>query len=313
MARRLIWLALALMAVSALFMGWALRDPYGIILSLRGVRLGALLLVGASAGAATVVFQTVIGNRLLTPGIVGFDALFILIQTLLVVALGAIGYATLPGLPKFLLEAACLAVAAMTLFGLVLRAGATDMTRLVLTGVILGVLMRGLSGFVQRILDPSEFAILQGASFASFAAPQPTQLGVSALLFLSAFGASLRIAPRLDVATLGRTHALTLGLEHDRLILAALGIVAALVATSTALVGPVTFLGLLASSLAAALLPSWRHSVLIPAAAMLGALILVAGQFVFERLLGLQSTLAVIVEFLGGLVFLALVLRKRPL
>lgn len=311
--RRLFWLVAALAAASLLFLGWGLRSPYGLILSLRGARLGALLLVGASAGAATVVFQTVIGNRLLTPGIVGFDALFILIQTLLVMTLGGIGYATLPGLPKFLLEAAILAVAAMTLFGFVLRASAVDMTRLVLTGVILGILMRGLTGFMQRILDPSEFAIVQGAGFASFAAPEPAQLAIATLLSLLALAASLKIAPLLDVAALGRTRALILGVAHDRLVLAALGIVAALVATATALVGPITFLGLLAASLSAALLPTWRHAILIPAAAVLGALILVTGQFAFERLLGLQSTLAVIVEFLGGLVFLALVLRKRPL
>jgi len=44
---------------------------------------------------------------------------------------------------------------------------------------------------------------------------------------------------------------------------------------------------------------------------MTGALILVAGQFLFERLLGQQSALEVVVEFFGGLVFLGLVLRRR--
>lgn len=311
--RRLIWLALAVLIASALFLCWNLRSPYGFILSLRGAKLAALLLVGASAGAATVIFQTIVGNRLLTPGIVGFDAMFVLIQTLLVLSLGGIGYATLPALPKFLIEAACLSGAAMALFGSVLRLGATDMTRLVLTGVILGLLMRGLTGFFQRILDPSEFAIVQGASFASFNAPDPARLVIAAPLFLLALAAAMRMAPMLDVAALGRMQARTLGLDFDRLALISLGIVAALVATSTALVGPITFLGLLAASLGSALLPTWRHAILIPAAALLGALILVAGQFVFERLLALQSTLAVIVEFLGGLVFLALVLRKpRP-
>lgn len=311
--RRLILLVAALLAVSALYLCWGLRSPYPFILSLRGGRLASLLLVGASAGAATVVFQTIVGNRLLTPGIVGFDAMFVLIQTTLVLVLGGAGYATLPAFPQFLIEAACLAGAATILFGAVLRHGAADMTRLVLTGVILGLLMRGLTGFMQRILDPSEFAIVQGASFASFASVDPRQLAVAAPLFLLAIAASLRLAPLLDVAALGRSHARSLGVDHDRLARMSLAVTAALVATSTALVGPVTFLGLLAAGLAAALLPDWRHAVLIPAAAMLGALVLVLGQFLFERLLGLQSTLAVIVEFLGGLVFLVLVLRKRPL
>lgn len=310
--RRLILLALALLAVSALFLGWGLRSPYGFILSLRGIKLGALLLVGGAVGAATVVFQTIVGNRLLTPGIVGFDAMFVMIQTLLVLTLGGIGYATLPPLPLFLTEAGCLVLAAMLLFGSVLRLGAEDMTRLVLTGVILGILLRGLTGFVQRILDPSEFAVVQGASFASFGTIDPAQLAIASPLFLLATVACLRMAPMLDVAALGRDRARSLGIDHDRLTLVALAIVAALVATSTALAGPLTFLGLLAASLGRALLPGWRHSRSIPAAAMVGAMILVSGQFLFERILGLQSTLAVIVEFLGGLVFLFLVLKRRP-
>lgn len=311
--RRLIWLMLALVAASVLFLAWGLRSPYGFILSLRAVKLGALLLVGAAVGASTVVFQTIVGNRLLTPGIVGFDAMFVMIQTLLVLTLGGIGYATLPPLPLFLIEAGCLVLAAILLFGTVLRLGAEDMTRLVLTGVILGILLRGLTGFVQRILDPSEYAIVQGASFASFGNVDALQLAIAAPLFLLAITACLHIAPMLDVAALGRDRARSLGIDHDRLSLVALIIVALLVATATALAGPITFLGLLAASLAAASLPGWRHSRLIPAAGLLGALILVSGQFIFERVLGLQSTLAVIVEFAGGLLFLSLVLRKRPI
>ncbi|TRW97747.1 iron chelate uptake ABC transporter family permease subunit [Paracoccus sp. M683] len=311
--RRAIWLLLALLLASALYLAWGLRQPYGFILSLRGTRLAALALVGASVGAATVVFQTIVGNRLLTPGIVGVDAMFVLIQTTLILTLGGIGYTALPALPKFLIEAGCLAGAAMILFGAVLRAGAADMTRLVLTGVILGILLRGLTGFMQRILDPSEFAIAQASSVASFNAIDPVQLAIAAPLFAVALVFCLRLAPVLDVAALGRTHARALGVDHDRLVLLALALVASLVAISTALAGPITFLGLLAASLGGAMLPNWRHALLIPVAALTGALILVAGQFVFERLLGLQSTLAVIVEFLGGLVFLALVLKRRPI
>ena len=309
--RRLMWLGLALGLACALYLIWGLAGPTGYILTLRGTRLAGLLLVGASLGAATVIFQTLVGNRLLTPGIAGFDALFVLIQTTLILTLGGIGYTALPALPKFLIEAGCLSGAAMLLFGTVLRAGSGDMTRLVLTGVIFGVMMRGLTSFMQRILDPSEFAVAQFSSFASFSRVDPTQLALAAPVFGVALIAALRLAPALDVASLGRRAALTLGVDHDRLTLAGLAIVAVLVAISTALAGPVTFLGLLASSLAAAMLPVWRHRLLIPAAAALGGLILTSGQFLFERVLGLQSTLAVIVEFAGGLLFLFLVLKRR--
>ena len=309
--RRVLWLGLALLVLCGAFLAWQLRQPVGFILGLRAAKLGALVCVGAATGAATVLFQTVAGNRLLTPGLVGFDALFVLMQTLLVLLLGGIGAAAIPAGPRFLMEVAALGVASVALFGLLLRRDARDITRMILTGIILGVLLRGLSSMVQRLMDPSDFAVVQQAMFASFGRVDPQQLTFSAVVLLAAMAVALRMAPALDVAGLGRDTARGLGLNHDRVVMTALLLMAAMVSVSTALVGPITFLGLLTASLARQLTGSHRHAVLLPAAAILGALILVAGQFLFERLLGSQSALAVIVEFFGGLVFLFLVLKRR--
>lgn len=304
----LLWLGLGLLCAG--FLAWQLRAPHGVILELRGLKLAALICVGAATGAATVLFQTIAMNRLLTPGIVGFDALFVLMQTLLVVTLGGVGLALIPGMLRFVLETVVLMGAATLLFGLLLRQSAADVTRMILTGVILGVMLRGLASMVQRLLDPSEFAVVQQAMFASFGRVDAGQLGVAAMCLLAALALSLRMAPALDVAGLGRGTARGLGLDHDRVVIVTLMLIAVMVSVSTALVGPITFLGLLAASLARQVADTYRHAVLIPAAALIGAIILVAGQFVFERLLRQQSALAVVVEFLGGLLFLALVLRK---
>ncbi|MBS8227731.1 iron chelate uptake ABC transporter family permease subunit [Vannielia litorea] len=312
-ARRLLPLALGLAALSALFLGWSLRAPVEFILTLRATKLAALVVVGAAIGAATVIFQTITANRLLTPGIVGFDALFVFLQTGAVLFFGSAETSTLPTTLRFGLEAGCLVLAALALFGLLLRRGAGDILRVVLTGVILGIFLRGLTAFAQRLLDPSEFAIVQQLTFASFNAVDRATLAIATVLLGLALAAALALAPRLDAVALGRQTARSIGLHHDRVVLAALALVALLVALSTALVGPVTFLGLIAASLAYRATGAWRHVVLIPAAALIGAAILVGGQFIFERLLGLQSTLAVVVEFLGGLLFLILLLRRsRP-
>ncbi|SPJ25300.1 iron chelate uptake ABC transporter family permease subunit [Palleronia abyssalis] len=307
---RLLFLSLGLGCFTLLFLGWHLRTPVGLILSLRAEKLAALVLVGAAVGNATVLFQTAAQNRLITPGIVGFDALFVFLQTMLVLILGGAGYSGLSPLPKFAVETGCLVLAATALFAALLRKGAEDVLRMILTGVILGVLLRGLSGFAQRILEPSEFAVVQQASIASFGAVDARLLPIAGAALVIAMALSWRLSPRLDVAALGRTKAQTLGLPFDRTILAGLSLVSVMVAVATALVGPVTFLGLLAANLAYRLTDTHRHAVLIPAAAMIGATILIAGQFAFERVLGLQSSLSVVVEFAGGLLFLALVLRR---
>lgn len=307
--RRLIWLGGAALLLAGLFLFWQLRGPVGFILSLRGVKLAALILVGAAGGVSTVLFQTVIGNRLLTPGIVGFDSLYIFLQTTLVMGLGGFAYTQLPAL-GLLLDIALMAGVTILLFWVLLRHGAQDLTKMVLTGVILGILLRGLAEFAQRLLDPSEFSIVQQVSFARFGSVDQGQLLLSGMLLLAVMLLAMRMAAALDVVALGRPMARSLGLGYDRLVLLVLAMIAVLVSVSTALAGPLSFLGLLAASLAREVIPQHRHRLLLPAAALVGAGIMIGGQFVFERLLGQQSTIGVVVEFLGGLLFILLVIRR---
>lgn len=302
-------LAAALLTACAAYLLWELRAPAGFILGIRAERLWSLVLVGAAIGAGTVTFQTVTGNRILTPSIMGFDALFVLVQTTGVFVLGAAGYAATIGPAKFLADTGVMMAASVALFALLLGRGRHDLHRMILVGVVMGLFFRSLTGLMQRLIDPSEFGVVQGAMFASFAPPAPGLLPLATLFMLPVLGLLIWLAPRLDVVALGRGPAVGLGLNYDRMVLLLLALVAVLVSVSTALVGPVTFLGLLVASLAHALVPGHRHACLLPAAMGIAALILVAGQTVFERLLHLQSTLAVIVEFTGGLLFLVLVLR----
>ena len=134
-------MALLLAALSAVWMLQGLGGGNrGFILGLRGTKLAALITVATAIGVATILFQTVAANRVLTPSIMGFDALYVLLQTALVVALGGAGLTALPAGPKFLAEIAVMTALAALLFGTLLLRGARDLPRMILTGVILGVL-----------------------------------------------------------------------------------------------------------------------------------------------------------------------------
>lgn len=311
MDRRIAALTLALVVACGAYLFWGLGPRWQFILGLRAPKLVGMLLVGASIAVATMVFQTVCRNRVLTPQIMGFDALYILMQTALVAGIGVSGYAGLSIAAKFGIEVTIMTLAALLLFGTLLGRGTQDIARLVLTGVILGVLFRSLSTFLARIIDPNAFAIVQAASYASFSAIEPNLLPVTGVLCLGAIGAALWLSPRLDVLALGRPIAVSLGLAHDRLVVMALVIVAVLVSIATALVGPVAFFGLLVSGLAHELAGSVRHARLLPMAILVATLMLVIGQTIFERIFGLQSTLSVVIEFAGGVFFLWLLLKGR--
>src|SRR3954447_11807585 len=85
----LIVLATLTVAAIVLFMTLDARGKWSFVLTFRGTKVAAMVLVGYSIAVSTVLFQTVSNNRILTPSIMGFDFLYRLIQTSLVFFLGA--------------------------------------------------------------------------------------------------------------------------------------------------------------------------------------------------------------------------------
>ncbi|WP_425375086.1 iron chelate uptake ABC transporter family permease subunit [Methylobacterium nonmethylotrophicum] len=297
-------LALAAAGVVVAFMTIGANGRWGFVLPFRGTKVASLLLVAGAVATATVLFQTVSGNRILTPAIMGFDALYRLIQTGFVVVVGAGGFGD-PRL-RFLVETGAMMLFALLLYRWLLDRSGRGLHVLLLVGVICGVLFRSLSQVLQRMLDPNQFVVLQTSFFANFNAVRPDLLGLAALVLLAAGIGVWRLLPRLDVLLLGRETAIALGVDHRRTLSRVLVLVAVLVSVSTALVGPVTFLGLLVAHLAYRVMPTYRHAVVLPAAALIAAIALVGGQLVLERVFAMNAALSIVIEFLGGLTLLVL-------
>ena len=293
-----------------LFMTLGARGNWDFILAFRGGKLMTMMTIAIAIGQSTIIFQTLSGNRILTPSIMGFDALYLMIQSALVLTIGSLAYASLGSFVKFAAETLVMTGAALILFRLVLR-DASDISRMILTGLILGVLFRSLTSMVNRIIDPNEFSIIQQVSFAQFNAMNQ-DLTIIALVITLACTLWLWSRHReLDVIALGREHAINLGIDHDRSTRQLLIVVALLGSVSTALVGPIVFFGLLVSAVTYQIAGTWRHAVLIPVASLLSAIILIFSQTVFERVLHLSASVSVVIEGLGGLVFLYLILKRR--
>lgn len=295
----------------AAFMTLGARGNWDFILPFRGMKLLALVTIATAVALSTMVFQTLTANRILTPSIMGFDALYLMLQTGLVFFLGGFGFATLDPTLKFTLETALMLTAALILFGTVLR-NAADLSRMVLTGLILGVFFRSLTALINRLIDPSEFSVVQQASFARFNAVNADLTWIATGITLAVFLWLMRQHRALDVISLGREAAINLGVDHDRATKRLLVAIALLVSVSTALVGPIVFFGLLVSALTHRIIGTWRHAALLPASALIAATVLIASQTLFERALRLQTSVSVVIEALGGLVFLFLILHRRP-
>ncbi|QOL81257.1 iron chelate uptake ABC transporter family permease subunit [Pseudooceanicola spongiae] len=316
MAKRLILLSTLLLIACAIYIGLGAEGAWSFLLPYRATKLASMLLVGVGLSVATVLFQTITANRILTPSVMGFDALYVMVLTLLVHVLGGVGYASLPAALLFAMNVAGMTALGMLLFGLLQKGARGDIMRLVLTGLILGILLRSVTEFLQRMIDPAEFQMVQSVSFARFTQVEPSLLLLSALVTLPALALAWRMRTRLDVLALGDATATGLGENPKRGQAQALVLICILVAASTALVGPMSggggsFFGLIVTALAHVITPSERHRILLPSAALTGCIILVGGQTVMERLLDLTTPLTVVIELIGGILFLVLLVKRK--
>lgn len=292
------------------FLTLNITGDLAFVMSLRLPKVLGMVMVGWATGVATVAFQTVTHNRLLTPSIMGLDALYVFLQTMLVLVLGVGFAATLGAVGIFSITVTLLMLGTLGLIALLFGKKRRSVHVLVLAGLVLGAVLRSASTLLQRIMDPSSYLVLQGQLFATFTLITPELLWIATAVILVVSAWLLWQSPTLDVMLLGHDTAVSLGVRYDsfvrRIILAA----TLLVALSTALVGPITFLGLIVAALAHLVAGTAKHRHLMPMAGLLGALLLVGGQAILEHGLGMATVLSVIIEFAGGIVFIWLVVRS---
>ncbi|MFI6284022.1 iron chelate uptake ABC transporter family permease subunit [Streptomyces sp. NPDC051018] len=275
--------------------------------------LGTMTVVAFAQAVGTVVFQTITHNRILTPSIMGFDSVYILVQTLMVSVFGGSVLAVTDGLPKLVTQTLLMVCFTMLLFRWLFSGRNGSLHVMLLVGVVLGLAFGSVSDFLQRLLSPAEYDVLSARLFGRLSSAEAAYLPLAAGVCLIAGAVVWRRRYRLDALLLGRDTATNLGIDHKRELTVMLLLVSLLVAMSTALAGPMTFFGFVTAMLAYQMSGTHRHIVVLPMAFLIGLLTLVGGQFILENLFYASGMLTVVIEFLGGAVFLVHLLRKGTL
>lgn len=311
--RRLVVLGAILLLVIAAFLFLMVRGSYSFAVPRRATMLGAMAVAAFAQGVGTVVFHTVTQNRILTPSIMGFDSMYVLMQTLLVWFFGGAAIAATDGLPKLLAQTALMVGLATILYRWLFSGRFASLYLLLLVGVVLGMAFDSLATFMQRLLDPTDYDMLSVRLFGRLSSVDGTYLPL-AFAVCGVIGVILwRRRYVLDALLLGRESATSIGVDYKRELTLMLILIAVLVAFSTALVGPMTFFGFMVASIAYQVAGSHRHGYVMPMAFLLGMLTLVAGQFVLQHVFYAAGFLTVIIEFVGGGLFLFFLLRKGKL
>lgn len=270
----------------------------------------AIILVSYSVGYSSLTFQTVTNNHILTPSVMGLDSLYMFIQTIIVFFFGQRSITMMTGNSNFMLSLVIMVVASTLLFLILFRGEKSNVHFLVLTGMVMGSFFGGLSTFMQVILDPNEFDLVAGKMFASFNNINTKLLGICIVITIITLIVTLRDLPYLDVLSLGVENAINLGVDYKKLVLKTLIVTGILVAISTVLVGPITFLGILIVSLGRRMVNTYKHSILTAVIVLLGCLFLSGGLFISERIFKFETTISVIINFVGGIYFIYLMLKE---
>lgn len=322
-SRRRYRIVLGALLVLAAGFGWGLLAwdnpmPPGTpgfwrIAELRGTSVVVMLVVAFCQAMATVSFQTVTNNRIITPSIMGFESLYTAVQTAAVFFLGAAGVTAVQGIPQFILQVLIMVGLSVALYGWLLSGKYGNLQVMLLIGIIIGGGLGSVSTFMQRLLSPSEFDILTARLFGSVSNADASYLPIAIPVCVVAGGLLWANSRRLDVVALGRDTTLNLGLNHRAEVMRGLFLVSLLMAISTALVGPMTFLGFLVATLAYQLADTHDHRLVFPVAVLIGFVVLAGSYFIMKNVFYAQGVVSIIIEVAGGSLFLYFILRKGRL
>lgn len=322
-ARRKYWITLSVLIVLAVGFGvgilaWDNPMPIGSpgfwrVAELRGTTIVVMVVVALCQSMATVSFQTVTNNRIVTPSIMGFEALYVAIQTSAIYFLGAVGLVALSGLPQFAIQVAVMVGLSVLLYGWLLSGRYANIQVMLLIGIVIGGGLGSISTFMQRLLTPSEFDILTARLFGSMSNADVSYFPLAIPLCLFAAVMLWRSAARLNVVSLGKDVTQNLGLDHRAEVMRTLFFISILMAVSTALVGPMIFLGFLVATLAYQFADSYDHRYLFPVSVLLGFVVLAGAYFIMKHVFYAQGVVSIIIEVIGGSVFLFVILRKGRL
>lgn len=284
---------------------------FEFVLRLRIPTLIVMLIASFAIGSASIVFQSIINNRIVTPCLLGMNAMYTLVHTALVFAAGSASVFVTNTNLAFIVDLVVMSVVATFVYSYLFKKTNHNILYVLLIGTVLTSFFGSIQSTMIRVMDPNEYDTLLVSLVADFNNVN-SDIIVLSLLLLSALIFFLRKdMALLDVITLGKDQAINLGVEYDKVIRRLLLGVVLCISIATAMVGPISFLGLIIANLARQLLKTYRHTQLIIGASLMGMLTIIAGQVIMEHVFSFAVPISTFITIGGGMYFLYLLLFRK--
>lgn len=278
-------------------------------MKLRIPKVIAMIITAFAIGAATIIFQSVINNTIVTPCLLGMNALYTLIHTSVVFVLGSGSILFTNDNLSFLVDLVLMGIIATVVYSWLFKMTGHNVLYVLLVGTVLTSFFSSIQSTLTRVMDSNEYDTLLTSLVASFSNIN-SEIIIFSVIILALIGVIFRKElALLDVITLGKEQAINLGVDYDRCIRRLLLAVTLCIAVATAMVGPISFLGLIIANISRQLLKTYRHTQLIAGAALMGVIALIGGQFIVERVFVYSIPISVFITVAGGIYFLYLILK----
>ncbi|WP_423364232.1 iron chelate uptake ABC transporter family permease subunit [Mycoplasma sp. P36-A1] len=310
---RIIAVLIAVSFISCLAYTFYKLNPsqIGYAMSLRMPKLIVMAIVAYAIGKASIIFQSIINNTIVTPCLLGMNSLYTLIHTSVVFFLGSQSIFARDANISFLLDLILMGVVATVIYKYLFEKTKYNVLYVLLTGTILASFFTSIQSSMIRVMDPNEYDALLSSLVASFSNINSNLIGISIVALVVITFLLRKQTKLLDVIALGKDQAINLGVDFDKTITKLLLGVTLYIAVATALVGPISFLGLIIANLSRQLLQTYKHSYLIAGCVFIGVVVLVVAQTVVERIYIYSMPISVFISVAGGCYFLYLLLKQR--
>lgn len=281
------------------------------VLKLRTPKLIVMIITAFAIGGASLVFQSVINNTIVTPCLLGMNSLYTLIHTAVVFFAGSTSVLANNANASFAVDLVIMGITATVIYGWLFKKTNYNLLYVLLIGTVLTSFFSSIQSTLTRVMDPNEYDNLLSTLVASFSNVNSEIIVFSVVVLGVLIFVLRKDLALLDVITLGRQQAVNLGVDYDRTIRRLLLGVTICIAVATAMVGPISFLGLIIANLSRQLLQTFRHGQLILGSALFGTIVLVAGQLIVEHVFTYSIPVSVFITVGGGIYFLYLLLTRR--
>ena len=278
---------------------------------LRTPKLIVMLITAFAIGGASIVFQSIINNTIVTPCLLGMNSLYTLIHTAVVFFAGTGSFLALNANASFAVDVVLMGLVATVIYGWLFQKTRHNVLYVLLIGTVLSSFFSSIQTTLTRIMDPNEYDTLLTTLVASFSNVNSEIILLTILLLSAVIFVLRKDLMLLDVLTLGKEQAINLGVDYDRSIRRLLLGVTLCIAVATAMVGPISFLGLIIANLARQFLKTYRHTQLILGSALFGMIVLVGGQLLVEHVFTYSIPVSVFITVGGGIYFLYLLLTAK--